>query len=45
VKVSSTGASFNYQWGEPGDIPVPGDYDGDGTTEFAVWRARNGTGM
>jgi FAD binding domain len=40
---SATGSERNQQWGQVGDIPVPGDYDGDGKVDFAVWRPRTGT--
>jgi hypothetical protein len=30
--------AYSQQWGAKGDIPVPGDYDGDLINDFAVWR-------
>ena len=42
VVSSSTGISYDQQWGTRGDIPVPGDYDGDGNADLAVWRPSDG---
>jgi hypothetical protein len=29
-------------WGQAGDLPVVGDYDGDGRDDAAVWRRSDG---
>lgn len=36
------GGSNLQQWGEPTDLPLPADYDGDGVTDVAIWRPRDG---
>jgi hypothetical protein len=40
----SSGESVNFRWGgRPGDVLVPGDYDGDGYDEIAIWQRTNQT--
>ena len=45
IRQSTTGftTSVSFQWGLPRDVPVPGDYDGDGKTDLAVYRPATGT--
>ena len=30
-------------WGDSTDVPVPGDYDGDGKADLAIYRPATGT--
>jgi hypothetical protein len=40
---SSTNKIVTQQWGEPTDVPIARDYDGDLKADYAVWRPSNGT--
>jgi hypothetical protein len=39
----STTWTYSFNWGMSGDIPAPGDYDGDGRTDPTVVRTIGGT--
>jgi hypothetical protein len=44
LKSVRSGASVTFRWGgRIGDVLVPGDYDGDGMDEIAVWQRTNQT--
>jgi len=38
------GPVFFVPWGQSGDFPAPGDYDGNGSADFAVQRPASGAG-
>jgi hypothetical protein len=40
--VSGNTGAWAVDWGDAGDVPVAGDYDGDGRADVAVWRPGNG---
>jgi hypothetical protein len=40
----SDGRNVTFKWGgRPGDVLVPGDYDGDGYDDIAIWQQTNRT--
>ncbi len=41
-RTSAGGAVTYFPWGQNGDFPAPGDYDGDGSADFVVQRNNGG---
>lgn len=42
---AQSGQVVGTQWGQNGDFPAPGDYDGDGRYDFVVQRGVSGSGV
>ena len=42
---ANSGAIVYNPWGQNGDFPAPGDYDGDGKNDFVVQRSVSGSGV
>jgi subtilisin-like proprotein convertase family protein len=42
---SYNGVTYAQPWGLDGDVPAPGDYDGDNRMDFAVQRGEGGSGV
>ena len=42
IQSSSDGRYVSKTWGGATDVPVVGDYDGDGQSDIAVWRGATG---
>ncbi len=40
--MGETGGITTQTWGNPSDLPAPGDFDGDGKTDFCVFRPNEG---
>jgi subtilisin-like proprotein convertase family protein len=41
-RTTTGGTVFTKQWGQNGDFPVPGDFDGNGSNDFVVQRNAGG---